>query len=173
MSLLALLAQYVARHSAGDVEGLLALHTEEAEFLIPGQPLIRGRRGLRDLYEWDAVLASALVVDGVSVEGDSLLIEQIVERNRFFAALGLAEVHYQPGSRFVIRNGLLSGIYPARFTAETEARLVEQFGQLFGWLSANRPHDAQRLLPNGKFRYDGAAARLWLDVLAAWHRARA
>lgn len=30
MSLLALLAQYVARHSAGDVEGLLALHTEEA-----------------------------------------------------------------------------------------------------------------------------------------------
>lgn len=45
-----LLHHYLALHRAGDVAGLLALHTADSEFIIPGQPPLRGMAALHDLF---------------------------------------------------------------------------------------------------------------------------
>jgi len=167
-----LLERYVELHHLGDVNGLIALHTEDAEFLIPGQVPIRGTSDLRNLMEWDAVLESELMMEGVTVDGDTISIEHVIERNRLFKALGVSEVRYQPGTRFVLRDRRVSGVYPSRFTPEIEVRVGKEFGELIEWMSKNRPQDYERLLPKGKFRYDGASARLWLQVVGDWNKAK-
>lgn len=168
---MAFVARYVALHRAGDVEGLLAIHTPDTEFLMPGQEPIRGRDALRDLLEWDAVLESQLEMQGIRLEGNTLWVERVVERNRFFQALGLDQVRYGPGTRFVLREGLIAGLYPAQQSEEDLARGRAAYQRLMDWLAADRPDALQRLLPGGKMRYDAESARLWLDVLREWKTA--
>lgn len=166
----AFIERYVALHRSGDVEGLLALHAADAEFLIPGQQPVRGTEALRALFEWDAVLGSQLIMEGISADGDTILIESIVERNKWFQAIGLAEARHKPGTRIVLREGRILGIYPAAFDDGTQSRVIEQLDRVVGWLSANRPDTLERLLPGGKFRYDAASAGLWLEVLEEWNK---
>lgn len=163
------LGHYVELQSSRDVEGLLALHTTDVEFLIPGQEPIRGTSALRDLYKWDAVLRSELLMGGIRTEGDTIVIDSIVERNEWFTALGLDEVRYMPGTRFVLEEGRIAGIYPAAFDDETQQRLMERFQPLMNWLGEHRPDALQQLLPGGRFRYDASTAELWLEVLADWN----
>ncbi len=160
---------YVELLRSRDVEGLLALHTADAEFLIPGQEPIRGTSALRDLYEWDAVLRSELLMAGIRAERDTIVIDVLVERNRWFTALGLDEVRYKSGTRFVLDEGRIDGIYPAAFADETQQRLMERFQPLMDWLGEHRQDVLPQLLPGGRFRYDASTAKLWLEVLADWN----
>ncbi len=167
-----LVRRYVELHQAGDVEGLLALHTEDAEFVIPGQNPIRGTAALRDLFSWDAELASELVMEGISIDGDALVIDKVIERNQWFEGLGVSEAHYRPGTRLVLRDGRILGTYPARFHEETRSQVFAEFEHLLQWLSVNRADARERLLPGGKFRYDAPSARLWLEVMQDWNRSK-
>jgi len=157
---------YVQLHRSGDIAGLLALHTADAEFVIVGQEPVRGTAALRDLFEWDAVLGSELVMSAIHSDGDTIVVDSVTERNRWFQAIGLAEVRHRPGTRIVLRDGRILGTYPAAFDDETQKRLIERFELLIHWLVENRPETMDQLMPGGKFRYDAASARLWLDVLA-------
>lgn len=168
----AFVRRYTALHRSGQVERLVALHTVDTEFVIPGQDAIRGTAALRDLFAWDAILGSDLVMDAISAEGDTIRVDLVIERNRWFQALGIAEVRHKPGTRLVLRDGLIRGTYPAAFEDATQRRVADRFGQLVEWLSANRPDVLERLLPGGKFRYDAASAKLWLEVLQGWQNAR-
>lgn len=169
----ALIEQYVMIHGEGDVDALLALHTEDAEFVIPGELPVRGAAALRDLFCWDEVLESKLTMEGIRVEGEAVIIEKVVERNKWFEGLGLAEVRFRPGTRLMVRDGLISGTYVTGFEEVSHSQFVDGFGRLVGWLSKQRPEMMDRLLPDGRFRYDEARARLWLQVMAAWHRSEA
>ncbi len=168
----AVVQRYVQLHRSHDIDGLLALHTSDAEFLIPGQHPIRGKEALRHLFEWDSVLGSELAMTGLSIAGDTILVDTVIERNRFFRALGLTEVRYQPGTRFVLRNGQIAGTYPAALSEESLKSGIEEYQHLFQWLSANRPDAYSRLLPGGLFRYNASNARLWLQVLAEWKQSK-
>lgn len=164
----AFVERYVQLHAARDVDALLALHAPDAEFVIPGQDPIRGSAALRDLLEWDAVLESKLTMSGVRAEGDSILIDSVVERNKWFQALGLSEARFRPGTTMVLRDGRIVGVYPAGFDVDTQRRFIERFEVLAQWLHENRQDALEQLLPGGKFRYDAASARLWLEVFAEW-----
>lgn len=163
--------RYVALHAAGDVDGLLALHHEDAEFVIPGQDPVRGTAALRDLMEWDVALGSVVEMADVRLDGDAVVVDTIVERNRWFELLGVPEVRYRPGTRIVLRDRRIAGVHVSGFDADTQARVMDGFARMHAWLSEHRPADRDRLLPGGRFRYDAASARLWLEVLAAWRRA--
>lgn len=162
--------RYVDLHRVADVDGMLALHTEDSEFVIPGQGPIKGQEALRDLFAWDEVLESRLVMEQISTDGDTIHIDRIVERNKWFEGLGIPEVRYQPGTRMVLRDGRILGTYVSGFDKETEMLVGERFPRLMHWLSTDRPDALQSLLPGGKFRYDAASARLWLQVLADWNQ---
>ena len=168
----ALVQRYAELHGSGDVDQLLALHAADAEFVIPGQEAVRGSAALRDLFEWDAVLGSRLVMDGITAHGDTVMIGSVVERNRWFQAIGIAEARFKPGTRLVLRNGRIVGTYPAAFDDQTQVRLTEQFQRVVAWLSAERPGALEELLPGGKFRYAAESARLWLEILEEWNRAK-
>jgi hypothetical protein len=161
----------VELHRAGDVDGLLALHAADAEFLMPGQEPIRGTAALRDMLEWDAVLGCELIMDAVRAEGDAIIVDSVIQRNKLFQAIGLSEVRHKPGTRIVLRNGLIVGTYPASFDDEIQKRVMEQFEPLLGWLSMHRP-DAFELLAGGKSRLDASSAKLWLEVLEEWSNAK-
>lgn len=166
----AFVQRYVALHRAGDVDGLLALHTEDSEFIIPGQDPIRGHAALRELFSWDVVLGTELVMEDIHLDGDTVVIDTIVERNKWFEAIGVSETRYRPGTRLVLRDGRIAGTYLSGFDEQTLSLVVEGFGRLMQWLSANRPDAQNRLLPNGMFRYDAASAQLWLNVMGEWQR---
>ena len=164
--------RYVKLHRSHDIDGLLALHTDDTEFLMPGQPPIRGKEALRDLLEWDAVLESELTMSDISIDGDTILINTVIERNKFFQSMGVTDVRYQPGTRFVLRNERIVGTYPAAISEESLNKGRKEYQNLIQWLSTNRPNTLERLMPNGKFRYDAASARLWLKVLEEWKQSK-
>lgn len=167
----AFIERYVALHRTRNVDGLLGLHTAEAEFLIPGQPPIRGTIALRNLFEWDAVLESELVMSAINSNGDTIFVDSVTERNKWFQAMGLAEVRYQPGTKIVLRDGQIIGTYPATFDEATLRQFTRVFERLMQWLATQRPEALAQLLPEGRFKYDAASARLWLEVLAEWNAA--
>lgn len=164
------LEHYTKLHRSGNIEGLLELHTADSEFLLPGREPIRGTAALRDLFEWDAELGSELVMSGIHAIGDTIIIDSIIERNRFFRALGIDEVRYKPGSRFILRDGRIAGTYAADFDEESLRRLTENFQVVLKWVREHRSNALEQLLPGGKFRQDAASARLWLEVLADWKK---
>lgn len=168
----AFVERYIALHKSGDVEGLLSLHTADSEFLIPGREPVRGTQALRDLFQWDQVLESELVMTGVRSVGDTIIIDSTIERNRWFKALGLDEVQYGPGTRIVLKDGRIVGTYPAAFDDKTRQHLMGRFQSLVQWISEHRADDLDHLLPGQKFRYDAESAKLWLAVLAEWNKAQ-
>ncbi|MDP2470262.1 MAG: nuclear transport factor 2 family protein [Candidatus Palauibacterales bacterium] len=168
----AFVERYLELHRSRDVDALLALHTADAEFVIPGQEPLRGTAALRDLFEWDAVLGSELVMSGIRSDADTILIDSVIERNKWFQALGLVEVRHRAGTRIVLRDGRIAATYPAAFDDETQRRLMDRFQPLLRWLGEHRREALDQLLPGGKFRYDAATARLWLEVLAEWNTSR-
>lgn len=168
----AFIAEYVRLHRAGDVDGLLALHTADSEFLIPGQAPIHGTAALRDLFAWDAVLGAELAMAGIRALGDTILVDSLVERSRWFQAIGLAEVRYRPGTRMVLYEGRIAATRPAAFEEETRQRLTARFQAFMQWLGQHHPEAGAQLLPGGQFRYDAASARRWLELLTAWNAAQ-
>lgn len=169
----AFIERYVKLHRSHDIDGFLALHTEDADFFRPGQKTnpLHGA-ALRDLFEWDMACEAQLEMHGVSTNGDALVIETVIERSKWLRGLGLSELRYDSGTRMVLRDGLIAQTYPAAFSAESKSKLNPEFERLVQWLSANRPHDLERLLPNGQLKQDRASAMLWLDVMGQWARQR-
>jgi SnoaL-like domain len=168
----ALVKRYIELHRSGDIEGLLSLHTADSEFLIPGQDPIRGTEALRDLFQWDHVLESELVMTGIRSVGDTIIIDSTIERNQWFRGLGLVEVHYGPGTRIVLKDGRIAGTYPAGFDDQTQQHLMERFQMLVQWISEHRADALDQLLPGQKFRYDAETAEHWLEILAEWNNAQ-
>jgi hypothetical protein len=163
--------RYTELHRSGDIDGLLALHTDDSEFQLPGGgEIIRGKEALRNLFEWDAVLGSDLDMRGISIVGDTIIVDTVFERSKFFQALGMSYVRYEPGTRIVLRNGLIVGTYPAKVSEESQARGSAKYEDLMKWMSINRSEDMERLMPGGKFRHDAENARLWLEILYEWKR---
>ena len=124
-----------------DAIGLPALHADDVEFVIPGRTPGRGRNALRDLFEWDAVLGVELDMRDVSFEGDAIRVDTIIERGRFFEAHGVPEVRDRPGTRFVLRDGLIVAVRAADLDDETQGRVRPAYRCLLAWFSANRPDD--------------------------------
>jgi ketosteroid isomerase-like protein len=168
----AFVARYVELHAKGDIEGLLALHTPDSEFDLHGQEPIRGTEQLRKLLEWDAALGSRLEIDGATRDGDDLVLGAIVERNAFFAAVGVPEVRYLPGTRMTLRDGLVARTVPAALEPESQERLRRAVSEAVAWLRAHRPAELEIWMPGGHFRHGADSARWWLGVLDDWRAAR-
>ncbi len=164
----AFMNHYVNLHRAGDVQGLLSLHTADAEFVLSGKDTLRGLKELGDLFEADAVFQSRLTMAGIHAKGDTIFIDSITEKNKWFEAFGVKEVHYGPGTRIVLRNGLIKGTYPGPFDREIQERLRKRFQIFLGWVGENHPDVMQQLMPGGKFLHNAASARLWLKILSEW-----
>lgn len=162
----AFVARYAALHAAGEVHSLLALHTEDSELLLPGQPPIRGQQALADLFTFDAALDSRLEIAAATFDGDDLVLGAIAERNALFAALGLESIRYLPGTRITLRDGSIARTRAADLEPASRAELEAALGTALTWLRRYRPAELAEHLPDGRFRYDARAAHWWRTALA-------
>ena len=164
-----IIKRYVELHKAKKIDSLLAMHTSDSEFVLPGgKKTIRGLKELRDLFEFDSVFNSTLKMYGIHAVNDTIFVDTVIERNKWFKAIGVNEVRYRPGTKFVFRNGLISGTYPATFDENTQQQLKIRYGKLMRWLRKYRPDVLQQLFPKGEYHHNTATAKLWLKVLAEW-----
>jgi hypothetical protein len=160
----AVLEDYIDAVNRNDVIEALAVHTPDAEFLIPGQNLIRGTEAMRSLLQWDSVLGSHIRFAPLEWHGDTLVVGAGAERNAWFSGIGIDSIQYEAGTRFVFDGNRIRGVYPSRLQPESLAEFVAKFSEFSVWADATAPEVA-RLAPDGLFRYDAAAAESWLAVL--------
>lgn len=155
---------YVDAVNRKDLDAALGFHTPDAVFLIPGQDTIAGLDAMRRLLQWDSVLESSLRFGPSAERGDTLFVEGGSERSLWFAGIGIDSILYGPGIRVVFEEDLIAGIFPSALRPASGQEFERKLTDFLGWASTNAANELETLLPQGRFRYDGAAAASWLPV---------
>ena len=71
----ALAHEFYARVDAGDIDGLVAMFTDDAEYHRPGYPPVLGQSGMDHFYRYERVIAGgAHTLDGVAVTGAEVAV---------------------------------------------------------------------------------------------------
>ncbi len=161
---------YLSAHNSHEVEETMVFYAEDCQFTLPGQQTIAGKSNVRALEEFDAVVNSELLFSDVEGRGDTVFIGQVRERNDWFRLAGIDEVHYQPGSKFIFRNGFITQIRPADLTAASAEALEGSLQAITKWASRERSKLLAELMPEGKFVYNAETARKWLELLRDWRK---
>ena len=159
------LGQYIDAVNGHSVARAVALHADDAEFILPGQAPIRGIEAMTALMQWDSVMQSRIRFGEVERHGDTLIAGRGSEQNLWFRGIGLDSISYASGTRFVFEGTLIKGVYPANLLPESASELDARFGEFVIWASTHAPDDLALLLPDGLFRYDPEAAVTWLSLL--------
>lgn len=84
---------YLQRHNAHDVEGVLALFADDAEFEIPGRLLRRGKEEIRVTEEWEALVHDNIQAPDL-VEADNEVTFRAFEANDWLSAAGVRQLRY-------------------------------------------------------------------------------
>jgi hypothetical protein len=164
---------YLEAHNRQDVDGALAFLSEDAFFDVPGQMVFRGRDHIRKLEEWDAALNGRLTSSGFTEHGDTVAVERTTETNDLFRLLGIGEIQYEPGVRFVVEKGLITRLLPTPPNAESQKRIRKAFGAFLTWGMPGHAEEIRTLLPGGKFAYSRENAMKWLELVREWKGAPA
>lgn len=90
---------------------------------------------------------------------DTVFVDPIIDRNKFFKTLGLAEITYKPGTRFMVRDSRIPVTHTVLICEDIQRRGMPDFQWLTQRLSTNRPEVLERLVPEDRFRCDGATAK--------------
>ncbi len=162
--------EYVDAVNSKAIDDALALHTDDAEFILPGQKPIRGLDEMRSLLEWDAAMNARIRFRGIEERGDTLVIASGSERNAWFQGVGLDSIEYGPGLRVVFEGALIRGVYPSALTPESAAAFQTRVGEFFGWAAVEAPEDLRKVMPEGVFRYDAPSARAWIALLDRYQK---
>ncbi len=155
----------VNNHAVGDA---LALHTSDAEFLVPGQPPIRGTKAMRSSLHWDSVPQTHISFRISHMVGDTLILGPGSEGSLWFQGIGLDSITYAAGTRVVFEGGLITGVHPSSLLPESRSELQTRFDELMDWAARNAAEEIALLLPEGSFRYDPEHAITWLALLARY-----
>lgn len=164
---------YLDAHNRQDVDGALAFLSEDAFFNVPGQMVFQGRDHIRNLEEWDATLNGSLTSSGFTEHGDTVAVESTTESSDLFRLLGIGEIHYEPGVRFVVENGLITRLLPTPPDSASQKRIREAFGAFLTWGMPRHAEEIRTLLPGGKFSYSKENAAKWLELAREWKDAPA
>jgi len=159
------LREYIDAVNGHSVAEAMALHTFDAEFIVPGQAPIRGTEEMTALMQWDSVMQSRIRFGEVERHGDTLIAGPGSEQNLWFRGIGMDSISYASGTRFVFEGTLIKGVYPANLLPESASEFETRFGEFVTWASTHAPDDFALLLPDGLFRYDPEAAATWLNLL--------
>ncbi len=167
------IANMIAVHNRHDVTGQLTFFAEDASIAVGGQTPITGKAALRNLYEADSVMNSELEYAGLVVRGDTVVVSSVVERNDLLRLLGLPEVHYLPGTRFVFRKGRIQMIETTRLDQREWRAMRDSFAALMNWVQSKHP-ELLKEMDSGRLSGNNAtAARGWMDLAEKWRQSEA
>jgi hypothetical protein len=158
---------YIDAHNRHDIEAELALYADEIVFEIPQNTAIMRREDLRPRLEWEAVTESHLAASGVEIDGDTVTINDFVETSKWLQLAGIEKMVYEPGTKLVFTEGLISEVMPAAPIQESQDAVALAMNQLMDWVVENRPEVLEGM-EGGQLPYDGEGARVLLELLTAW-----
>lgn len=161
--LVTLFEQAANRHN---LEALAALFTEDAEYELLGQDVLRGAAQLRALHAYDAGLNTVLEIADCSVDGDTVTC-RMVEHNEWLAAAGLGPIVYHRATF------TFAGDRIAKLTVAMDEEKVEEIGEVLHeftpWLMDTYPREASRLFTEGgDFVYSRENGELVVRLLREW-----
>lgn len=160
--------EYFAAHNSHDVNKTMKFYSKDASFEIPGQDTIKEFDQIRELEEWDAALNSNLEVSDFVDNGDTIFVNKIIERNDWFKNMGVDSIVYNPGTRIILKNGLIKALIPSPFLQESRERLMTRLQMFVNWAKTVEPEVLKSLLPDGKFAYKKDNANKWIQLLKEW-----
>lgn len=163
------LKAYLESHNKNDVEAVMENLDENARYTMPGRPPINN---VRKAEAWDASISSFLDYDSWQVNGDTIVVGKIFERNNWFSKAGLPGVEYEPGTKVIFKAGKIFEIRSAEMTQKSQNELADVYQSFILWVQNTRPEELQKLMKNGELVLNEEVAKDWFLLLDQWQRSR-
>lgn len=162
---------YIEAHNSHDIEAELAFYADEVIFEVPQNTSLMRREDLRARFEWEAVTDSQLSMSGIEIDGDTVTIRDFVETSAWLQLAGIGEIVYEPGTKIVFADGLITEVLPSSPVPESQEAVGAVMDELMDWVMENRPEELEDI-PNGQLPYDGEGAKKLLELLTYWRDAQ-
>jgi limonene-1,2-epoxide hydrolase len=135
-----------------DVDKVLTMFTENAEFELVGISKYSGKEQIRNVFEYDAGVNSEIKLINCKFEGNTLNC-QIMERNDRLAAMGISELKI-PSCTIIFRDGLIQS-FSAKVSPEMVQHNTEVWQKFIPWCKENHPHEYSKMFTSeGRFIYN-------------------
>lgn len=149
-----------------DVDKVMSMFAEDAEFEIVGVSKYSGKEQIKNVFEYDVGVNTELKFINCKTEGNMVQC-QALERNDRLAAIGIDELKYI-SSIFVFSDRRIQS-----FISEIPPEVVqynrEVWQKFIPWLSKNYPAEYSRMLTsNGRFIYNRENGRDVVALLKSW-----
>lgn len=162
-----LVKAYESANNAHDIDTVMTMFTEDAQFELVGQETLPNREAIQAIHEYDKGINTRLTFQNCSVEG-LIVTCTVAEQNDWLIAANLGEIFY-PSSIFTFtETGKIQKI-AATLSAEDGAAMGGVLAEFIPWLMAERAQESAPLFtPEGQFVYSEANGLLVVDLLAQW-----
>jgi hypothetical protein len=161
--------EYEQAHNSHDVEGVMALFTDDIHFETVGEWVMVGKKKVRDLEEWDAALNDHLALESLTVSGGAVT-GKATERSDLLSLAGFEEFRYD--SVTVEFRGDIINRIAVRASDEDRVGASETFHSMVEWARRERYSDIVKLVQDGKFAYNAENAKGWMTLLQEWLRVK-
>ena len=150
-----------------NVEEIISMFTDDAEFEIVGLSKFSGKQHVKIIFEYDVAVNTNLQFVNCKSEGDRVHC-QILERNDRLDAIGISEAKYN-SCIFTFRNGLIQS-----FAAEIAPDFIEYNSKILQkfipWLKENFPDEHARMFSSeGRFIYNYKNGKDVVPLLRKWN----
>jgi hypothetical protein len=164
----AVVASYERTYNAHQIDSLLVLFTDDAQYEFTGMetPLV-GKVAIAEKTRYDSTLDSQLKLIIDHIKRDTVFVNAMETNNWLFTA-GLQPNVYS-SIAFIISNGKIKRVR-AELSEPSVAAINAVMGALIPWAQENEPEKLGRLLPGGGFAYNRGSAALSLELLDDWHQ---
>jgi hypothetical protein len=162
----AVVASYERMYNAHQIDSLLALFADDAqyEFTGMGMPLV-SKNAIAQKARYDSVLDSQIKIIIKRTNKDTLFTVA-GETNNWQKAAGLSPNYYS-SLIFVIDNGKIRSLR-AELADSSVAAVNKVMESLIPWAEENTPEKLDQMISGGAFSYTSQSAVLSLELLKQW-----
>ncbi|HKJ33857.1 MAG TPA: nuclear transport factor 2 family protein [Balneolales bacterium] len=135
-----------------DVDKVLTMFTEDAEFELVGISKYSGKEQIKNQFDYDAGVNGELKFTDFRSEENTVHC-QLTERNDRLAAMGINELTF-PSCTFVFQDGLIQS-FSAKVSPEMVQHNTEVWQKFIPWCKENHPHEYSKMFTSeGRFIYN-------------------
>lgn len=151
-------------YNSHDVEKIMSFYADDAVHEGPGTFLLKGKKELRDLAEYDKTMNFRLSFKQCTVKADTITCELTVTDD-WTRTAGIQKVTYS--SKIVFRDGLIKQWITVP-TPESAQEINNLVRSLIEYASKEKPQLLKEMMPEGKFIYNAENARKLLALEREW-----
>ncbi len=165
---LGLAQSFLAAANQHDVEKVLGMFDENAEFELVGLYRIEGKKQIRNVFEYDAGVHTKLELLDIQIEEDTVK-GRLIERNDRLDAIGFNKLDC-PFCSLTFRNGRIQ-----KFSAKADDGAIKKVSEAWKgflpWITRKYPSDRAILFTSeGKFIYNRENGKRVVILLNEWRK---